>query len=302
MKFSEEAVHFESRGYKLFGIFHPANDGNEDFGIIFANSGMQNRVGPHRLYVVFARILSQIGYSVLRIDLPGIGESEGTITETHFDAHNPDDVVGVINFMKHTKKIKRIALFGICGGARTVLKAGSIDQRVDGLILWSLPIISIAPSMTSPKEDPRGWMSKKGMILTIKDRLHKATSIHAWEKYFDSGGNIKLIYRDFRGIFWNLISNEEKWSQERHRGFFTAFSSYIRSGRPALFLYGEKDNVLIEEFKGKFNELSANSNHSCDYLIIRNGNHTFTSMDTQKEAISETIAWLSRWSNRKLSP
>jgi pimeloyl-ACP methyl ester carboxylesterase len=301
MKFSEEPVHFESRGYKLFGIFHPASDGNKDFGIIFANSGMQNRVGPHRLYVVFARILSQIGYSVLRIDLPGIGESEGTITEDNFDAQNPDDTISAINFLKNTIKIKKIALFGICAGARNVLKAGSKDKRVEGLILWSLPIISIAPSMTSPNQDPRGWMSKRGIILSIKDKLRKAISIPAWKKYLASGGNIKSIFRDFRGIFWNLVSKEKIWSQERHHKFFTAFSSYMRSGRPALFLYGEKDNILIEEFKVKMNELSANINHSCDYLIIRNGNHTFTSMDTQKEAIAETIEWLSRWSNREKS-
>jgi len=281
MKFSEEPVYFESRGYKLFGIFHPPKDGNNDFGIIFANSGMQNRVGPHRLYVVFARILSQIGYAVLRIDLPGIGESEGTLTETHFDAYDQDGLTSAINFMKRTKNIKRLALFGICAGARTSLKAGSIDRRVDGLVLWSLPIISIAPSMTSP------------------DRLRKAVSIHAWKKYFDSSrGNFKSIFRDVRGLFWNSVLKGERRSKKHHRGFFTAFSSYIRSGRPVLFLYGEKDNVLIEESKVKIKELSADINHSCDYIIIRNGNHTFTSMDTQKEAISETIAWLSRWSNR----
>jgi uncharacterized protein len=282
MNFSEEPVHFKSRGLNLFGIFHPAKDGNRDFGIIFANSGMQNRVGPHRLYVVFARILSQSGYSVLRMDLPGIGESEGTIKETHFDAHNPDDMVSVIDFMKHTKKIKRIVLFGICGGARTILKAGSTDKRVDGLILWSLPIISIAPSMTSP------------------DKLRKAFSLHAWTKYFDSSrGDLKSIYRDVQRIFWNSVFKGEQGSKKLQHVFFSAFSSYLRSGRPALFLYGEKDNVLIEEFKGKFEEFSANDNHSCEYLIIRNGNHTFTSMDTQEEAISETIAWLSRWTNRE---
>lgn len=284
MKFSEETVYFKSRGLNLFGIFHPAMDGNRDFGIIFVNSGMQNRVGPHRLYVVFARILSQIGYSVLRMDLPGIGESEGTITETHFDAHNPKDVVRVIDFMKNTKKLKRIVLFGICGGARTILKAGSIDNRVDGLILWSMPIISIAPSMTSP------------------DRLRKALSIHAWEKYFDSSrGNFKSIFRDVQRIFRNSVFKGEQGSKKHHQVFFTAFSSYLHSGRPALFLYGEKDNVLIEEFKAKFKELSANNNHSCDYAIIRDGNHTFTAMDTQKEAIAETISWLSGWSNKRSS-
>jgi pimeloyl-ACP methyl ester carboxylesterase len=300
--FSEEPVYIESRGCRLFGIFHPAVDGTRDLGILFANSGMQNRVGPHRLYVDFARMLCRSGFSVLRIDLPGIGESEGTITETHFDAHNPDDVAGVIDFLKQTKKIKRIALFGICGGARTVLKAGSVDPRVDGLVLWSLPIISIAPSMTSPKEDPRGRMSRKGGILTLKDRMHKATSIEAWKKYFAKGGSVKSIFHDLRGIFWNLVSNEEKWSQERHGEFFAAFSSVIRSGKPALFLYGEKDNVLIEEFKMKINEFPANIRRSCDFSVIRNGNHTFTAMDTQGEAISETIAWLARWSNGNHRP
>jgi len=297
--FSEEPVHFESKGNRLFGIFHPASDGNKNFGIIFVNSGMQNRVGPHRVYVIFARILSQIGYSVLRIDLPGIGESEGTVTETHFDAYNPDDTISAINFLKDTIKIKRIALFGICAGARNALKAGSIDPRVERLVLWSLPIIYIVPSMTAPNHDFKGTMSKKGAIQSLKNRLRRAISINEWKRYFSAGGNSKLIFLYLRSVFWNLVSNEKKWSQKRYHNFFTAFSNYIQSRRPVLFLYGEKDNILIEEFKMKINELSANINNSCNHVIIRNGNHTFTAMDTQKEAISETIAWLSSWSNGK---
>lgn len=301
MQFSEEPIHFVSKGNRLFGIFHPASDGNRNFGIIFANSGMQNRVGPHRVYVNFARILSQIGYSVLRMDHPGLGESEGTITETHFDQLNPDHTISAINFLKDTKKIKRIALFGICAGARNVLKAGSIDSRVERIVLWSLPIIWIAPSMTAPKQDFRGSMSKKGAILSIKNKLRRAKSINEWKRYFSEGGNVKLILLYLKSVFWNLVSNEKKYSQKRYHKFFTAFSTYILSGRPALFLYGEKDNIIIEEFKVKFNELSADINNSCDYVIIPNGNHTFTSMDTQEEAISETIAWLSNWSNGKCS-
>jgi len=300
LPFSEEPIHFESKGNRLFGIFHPASDGNHEFGIIFANAGMQNRVGPHRLYVTFSRILSQMGYSVLRIDFPGIGESEGTVTETHFDAHNPDDTVSAINFLKDIKNINRIALFGLCAGARNVIKVGSIDQRVERVILWSLPIVSINPNFPAPSiQDPRGWMSKTGAILTIKNRLRRSISIGEWKRYFSNGGDLNKIFLNIKNIFWNLISNEEKWSKKRHHTFFTAISSYIRSGKPALFLYGDKDNILIQEFKEKFNEFSSNINHSCDYVIIRNGNHTFTSMDTQKEAISETIAWLSRWSKLK---
>lgn len=299
MPFSEEPVHFENNRNRLFGIFHPANDGNNEFGIIFINSGFQNRVGPHRLYVDFARILSQIGYSVLRIDLPGIGESEGTITEIHFDSFNPDDTIRAIDFLKDTKKIKRIALFGICAGARCALKAGSTDPRVERLILWSLPIIWIAPSLNASKQDPRGSMSKNGAIQSIKNKLRRAISINKWKKYLSDGGNFKLIFLYLRSIFWNLVSNEEKWSNNRYKIFFTTFSTYIQSGRPSLFLYGEKDNVLIEEFKVIFSELSANIDNSCDCVIIPNGNHTFTSMDTQEEAISETIAWLSSWSNGK---
>ena len=237
----------------------------------------------------------------MRIDFPGIGESEGEITETHFDAHNPNDTVSAINFLKDSKKIRRIALFGLCAGARNVIKAGSIDQRVERVIMWSLPIIWIPPTFPAPahKEDPRGWMSKKGAILTIKDNFHKSIHIDAWKRYFSKGGNLIGILITVRSIIWNLISNQEKWSQKRHHVFFTAFSSYIRSGRPALFLYGDKDNILIEECKEKFKEFSENIKHSYDLKIIPNGNHSFSSIDTSMKAISETIDWLSNWSNYK---
>jgi len=201
--------------------------------------------------------------------------------------------------MKDSKKIRRIALFGLCAGARNVIKAASFDHRVERVVMWSLPIIWISPSFPAPalKKDPRGWMSRKGAILTLKDKFQKSMHIDAWKRYFSSGQNLMGILITVRSIFWNLISNEDKWSQKRHHVFFTAFSAYVKSGRPALFLYGSKDNVLIEEYKEKIKEISENKKNSACLKIISNGNHSFTSVDTKTEAISETIEWLSQWSN-----
>lgn len=294
MNNTEKLVNFRSRGLNLFGIFHPAQYTSRGFGVIFPNSGFHNRVGPHRMYVKAARRLSQLGFSVLRIDCAGLGESEGEITETHFDAHDPEDTMAAISFLTQEEKIEKIVLIGLCAGARNALKTAAKDDRVDSVVLWSLPIISISPSMPAPKEDPRGWMGKTGAKFHLKKTTKKALSVKAWREYLSRGGDFRSIMVSYRTMMWGLLANEKKWVNSRHGEFFDAFESFLSSGRKGLFVYGERDIMLIKEFEEKFKELSMGKKHSCEDYIVPKGNHTFTSIESERIVIDKTVNWLSK--------
>ena len=49
-----------------------------------------NKIGPYRLYYQIAQALNQIGYTVVRIDLSGMGESDGNIENIQFSDHTSD--------------------------------------------------------------------------------------------------------------------------------------------------------------------------------------------------------------------
>ena len=61
----------------LFGVATlPAEGEVRRRGVILLNSGGDHHIGPRRLYVSLARDWAKRGYTVLRMDLAGLGDSE----------------------------------------------------------------------------------------------------------------------------------------------------------------------------------------------------------------------------------
>ena len=62
--------------HRLFGVLVKPRVASADRpAVIMTNAGTVHRIGPHRLYVDLARELAELGFTVLRMDLSGIGDS-----------------------------------------------------------------------------------------------------------------------------------------------------------------------------------------------------------------------------------
>ena len=75
---TEEPLQF-GEGGRFMGILTrpsvPPRDGLELPLFVFLNAGLLHRVGPYRLHVRLGRELAQMGFSSLRVDLAGVGDS-----------------------------------------------------------------------------------------------------------------------------------------------------------------------------------------------------------------------------------
>jgi pimeloyl-ACP methyl ester carboxylesterase len=283
----ERPISFYSKGKNLFGILHSAEKNGKRFGIIFLNAGLQYRVGPHRIYVKAARRLSQIGFWVLRMDFPGIGESDGSIEDggIHVDHFDTEDTIRAIDFLTKEEQIEKIILLGICSGARNALKTAVKDPRVDSIISWSLPIIfeseeklySSSMSEIAAKHYFKGWMKK---ILNVRSWRNFLTS----EKYLHLAKN----------VLWALVTKKKESYGERQREFLEAFEFFISSRRKALFVYGERQIIERKEFMNKLEELSYRKRHACEHYIVPNGDHTFLSTEAERDVIEKTAEWLAQ--------
>ena len=77
-EYLEKAIEFSCLDKKLYGILHiPDHFRIIDQIVLMIVGGPQTRVGSHRLYVQFARKISEKGFAVFRFDYEGIGDSEG---------------------------------------------------------------------------------------------------------------------------------------------------------------------------------------------------------------------------------
>src|SRR5207249_1175551 len=107
---------------------------------VFLNAGLLHRVGPYRLHVLLARDLSRMGFSSLRVDLAGTGDSPPRpgLTNQQSVAADYDEIVSVLE-----SRLGRLpfVLAGLCSGADDAIRLTPKNSRVVGLVLLD-PICS----------------------------------------------------------------------------------------------------------------------------------------------------------------
>lgn len=102
--------------------------------VVMLNAGLLHRAEPYRLNVEACRLLSEIGYISLRVDISGKGD-----TPPRENLTNRDSVTLDWKFIKKALEQefgkRNIIIFGLCSGADNGIKLAAIDEDVVGLIL-----------------------------------------------------------------------------------------------------------------------------------------------------------------------
>jgi alpha-beta hydrolase superfamily lysophospholipase len=99
--------------------------------IVLCTTGANNRVGPGRLYVLLARYWASLGFTVVRIDLGGAGDSVSVDPLTQIQAHAPtciDEIRETVTWVQTRTGFDSVVLFGLCSGAFNAFHAA-----VDGV-------------------------------------------------------------------------------------------------------------------------------------------------------------------------
>jgi len=102
-------------------------------GVLIVTGGPQYRVGSHRQFVLLARALAAQGWSVLRFDLRGMGDSEGSPRD--YRAAGPDIAGALAQFFDAVPALREVALWGLCDGATAAACHAPRDARIVALVL-----------------------------------------------------------------------------------------------------------------------------------------------------------------------
>lgn len=106
----------------LFGILSLPllRDAERKPTVLLLNAGSVHRVGPNRNYVYLARQLLSLGFSVMRLDFLGLGDSlhpDPSLENNPYMPEALDNVRDVIAFLKNQHGANEIILMGLCSGA-----------------------------------------------------------------------------------------------------------------------------------------------------------------------------------------
>lgn len=103
--------------------------------VLLLNSGILHRVGACRLHVQQARALAALGFTTLRFDHAGIGDSEGRRDTLPFEQAAVQEAREAMDYLEQTKGAKAFLVSGLCSGADMAHMVAAVDERVKGLFM-----------------------------------------------------------------------------------------------------------------------------------------------------------------------
>ena len=105
-------------GDQLLGVLkRPSSIDNELPIAIILNAGIVHRVGPFRLHVDLARVLANRGFSSLRMDLSGLGDSAIRTDVPEGTDRAMLDVRDAMDALEAELGADRFVPIGLCSGA-----------------------------------------------------------------------------------------------------------------------------------------------------------------------------------------
>lgn len=131
-------IRFGPPRHQLVGIFHPGEPGpTGPAAVLLCNPYGQEAVRTHRMFRVLADRLARAGFSVLRFDYFGTGDSEGEDTEGHLDIWR-DDVLLAQEELRRRAPGAVMHWVGARLGATVACLAAAHRpaEAPHGLILW----------------------------------------------------------------------------------------------------------------------------------------------------------------------
>lgn len=131
---------FADAEFSLFGVLSaPAVPSiNNNIGVILVNGGANHRVGINRNYTEWSRGWAAKGFTVLRLDVRGLGDSPARSDEQRNSLYldsTIDDIEATIQYLKRNAGVKSIVLLGLCAGAYQCLRYAVERKGLDGLVL-----------------------------------------------------------------------------------------------------------------------------------------------------------------------
>ena len=255
--------------------------------------GVKTRVGPHRLYRKLSSPFLERGIPVLRVDFRGLGDSEGDwpddslrqiyhLTEL---GHCVDDARAALDWLESNLGIRHCIVGGLCGGPVTALHLAREDARLAALYAIGLPSRLYGPG--APQSISRGELQSHWSRY-----LRKLARPESWLRFLLLRSDYRLMWRS---LVEKLAKSRKAPTSDLNPHLPTGFLALLRTGRPALLLFGEQDPMrwdfeekFLQPWAGPLEPYRAQITHA----VIPRASHILGDPTAIVEANRLTGAWL----------
>lgn len=305
-------VTFQNKaGHRLFGMVHrPAKSCAAGTAIILLSPGVKMRVAPHRLYLNMAERFAEMGFTVLRFDFYGLGDSEGEAEEEFLaDLYGAvqvgryiNDTIAAMDWMESTYEAKKFIVSGLCGGAITGLLSAEKDRRIVGLLGLAIPVI-----LDGSRIDFSKYMTEAQLSASRDGYLGKLVNPEAWRswvRFLTFRSDYKMIVRSLLKPLLGKLRKPQPISPAPTQSepadntnpyFAPAFRQMVSTARPIYLIFSEMDR-LYWEFEKKFVERNHPmlDSHSAWYgvHVTKDANHIFSFREWEEDMLDQCVKWL----------
>jgi exosortase A-associated hydrolase 1 len=237
-------------------------------GVLMVMGGTQTRIGSHRMYERLANGLAEHGFSCLRYDRRGVGDSSGE--DPGFKDSEADLKAAADTFRAEMPAVEHVIGFGLCDGATTLALHGA-GSGLDGLVLVNPWLV----------EAEAGDMAPAAVRAHYRERLLSGA---AWKKLITGGVNMGKLLGGLRKA---SSSTDSSLAEQAAVGL-------VGARCPVALILATGDGTAIaaagEVQKGAFDSLISWSRE------IDTDSHTFARSGDQEaleKAVLEALAALS---------
>ncbi len=272
---SETPFIFDVEGETLRGHRHRPDEASER-GIVLLHGFGGSSIGPHRLFVGFARRAAARGWHVLRFDHRGRGTSDGEIGTAGMSSMTRDGAEACRVFRREAGLSHLVAL-GLCSGAIVALAAGQ-EADVDAFVLWSPDFPPIERRST------RSTTSK--LFHHVRSYAGKALSPERWAKLLRGEVDFRGVGKVFAGELGDRrVARSASWVE------LCLAELQAASGGPALVVHAGGDPEAKESSAFYTEHFSASGRpHQTSW--VEEANHNFYSWELREELWRVTVDFL----------
>lgn len=245
--------------------------------IVLLNAGFIHRIGPYRLNVDLARLLARDGFTSLRFDAHGLGDSAEYRADMPYVKQAVQDIGDALDFLEREYGFSACVLVGLCSGADQGHAVALVDRRVRGLALldgYAYPTLGFylrdyGPGLVTPAR----WANR------IKKLLRHCTPSRAKEFLppVAPDPQVPVYIRTFPPKKQILMELKTIIG----RGVELCF--IYSGGVPVYYNYRNQFQHMFRslDFKGRM----------C-YRFFPHADHTYTRTDQRTELVTELCSWI----------
>jgi pimeloyl-ACP methyl ester carboxylesterase len=275
-------------GTLLRGTYHKSQERHSDgavtnqaeagrLGVLILNSLSLQRAATGDSAVYWADSLAELGYPCFRIDLPGLGDSDGQTPTGFLDFINRGGyapaVSSVMTELAATYSLSGLVVVGHCAGAVSALYAAVGHTKCRGLVLM----------------DPYFHLPK-----VLRAKLRQGLS--EWASQNSFGGMISDVYDRLKLVLLFLCGNAPP--KNANAALLNSWKQVASEGLPILLLKAPSPKARGTEPRlGEFDYLSyvqklAGSRGRVVLRLIHDSDHSFANRRGRSQVRSHIEGWL----------